>query len=107
MPVKPQSEAKPSTAIAVLGRRSFVLSLVAGLGLGAAILPISGSQLAAAAAMLGALMIMAATALRAARAERQVETLQLKLLDERSYHAFVDGAVEGFFRTTQWSLSHR
>jgi PAS domain S-box-containing protein len=100
MPVKPQSEAKPSTAIAVLGRRSFVLSLVAGLGLGAAILPISGSQLAAAAAMLGALMIMAATALRAARAERQVETLQLKLLDERSYHAFVDGAVEGFFRTT-------
>jgi PAS domain S-box-containing protein len=50
--------------------------------------------------MLGALMIMAATALRAARAERQVETLQLKLLDERSYHAFVDGAVEGFFRTT-------
>jgi PAS domain S-box-containing protein len=50
---------------------------------------------------LGALCILAATARRAALAETQVEELQDKLQDERSYHAFVDSAIEGFFRTTR------
>ncbi len=101
MPRPPQNEPKPSIAVAVLGRWSFVLSVVAGLAIGLLVLPLSSVQIVGAAAMFGALVIMAATALRAGRAERQVEALQLKLLDERSYHAFVDGAVEGFFRTTR------
>jgi PAS domain-containing protein len=97
----PPNEAKPSIAVAVFGRRTFIASLAAGLAIGVALLPLTVNRIAGAAAIFGALLIMAATALRAARAERQVEALQLKLLDERSYHAFVDGAVEGFFRTTR------
>ena len=98
---KPLFEPKPSISVAILGRWSFLASLSAGFGIGLALLPLSTSQLVAAAVALGALAIMAATAMRASRAESQVETLQEKLLDERSYHAFVDGAVEGFFRTTR------
>jgi PAS domain S-box-containing protein len=97
----PQKEAKPSIAVAVFGHWSFVASLAAGLAIGLALLPLAGDRLIGAAVIVGALLIMAATAMRAARAETQVESLQLKLLDERSYHAFVDGAVEGFFRTTR------
>lgn len=92
---------QPSIAVAILGRWSFVASLAVGFGIGLALLPFTANQLTGAAVAVGALAIMAATAIRAARAESQVETLQLKLLDERSYHAFVDGAVEGFFRTTR------
>jgi PAS domain S-box-containing protein len=98
---KTQIEAKPSIAVAIFSRWTFMASVILGLAIGAAVLPTSQDRIASAAAMLGALLIMAATATRAARAERQVETLQLKLRDERSYHAFVDGAVEGFFRTTR------
>ena len=98
---KPQIEAKPSVAVAIFGRWTFIASMTVGLAIGVLILPTAQDQVVAAAAMLGALLIMAATAIRAARAERQVETLQLKLLDEHSYHAFVDGAVEGFFRTAR------
>lgn len=97
----PLNAPKPSIAVAILGRWSFVASLAVGFGIGLALLPFTATQLTGAAVALGALAIMAATAMRAARAENQVETLQLKLLDERSYHAFVDGAVEGFFRTTR------
>ena len=97
----PNNAAKPSTALGVLGRRSFVVSLVAGFAIGAALLPLAANQIMGGAAILGALLIAAASALRATRAENQVDELQLKLLDERSYHAFVDGAVEGFFRTTR------
>ena len=96
-----QNPAKPSIAVAVFGRWSFIASLATGLGIGLALLPLASNQLIGAVVILGALFIMAATAMRAARAETQVEALQLKLLDERSYHAFVDGAVEGFFRTTR------
>src|SRR5262245_53957270 len=97
----PQNEAKPSIVVAILGRWSFIASLAIGLALGIAVLPMAHDQIIAACGMVGALVIMAATAIRAARAESQVEVLQLKLLDERSYRAFVDGAVEGFFRTTR------
>jgi PAS domain S-box-containing protein len=96
-----QNEAKPSIAVAVLGRWWFIASLVTGFALGLVILPVGNNQIIAALAMLGALVIMAATAFRAAKAENRVEALELKLLDERSYRAFVDGAVEGFFRTTR------
>ena len=95
------SPPKPSIAVTVFGRWSFVASLVGGGAIGLVLLPVSGNELVSAAIALGALAIMVATAMRAARAESQVESLQLKLLDERSYHAFVDGAVEGFFRTTR------
>jgi PAS domain S-box-containing protein len=94
-------ETKPPGALAVFGRWSFMVAVAAGFAIGVGLLPAAGNQLISAAAMLGAIAIMAAMALRAARAEAQVEALQLKLLDERSYHAFVDGAVEGFFRTTR------
>lgn len=100
MPTSRQ-EAKPSIALAVFGRWSFVASLAAGFAIGVALLPMAGNQIFGAAAIFGALLIAAGTALRAAQAETQVEALQLKLLDERSYHAFVHGAVEGFFRTTR------
>lgn len=100
MPAPPKS-ATPPIGFAVFGRWSFIASLAAGLGLGLVLLPLASNQLIGAAVIFGALLIMAATAMRAARAETQVEALQLKLLDERSYHAFVDGAVEGFFRTTR------
>jgi len=98
---KPLIAPKPSIVVAILGRWSFVASLAAGFAIGLALLPLTANELIGAAVALGALAIMAATAMRAARAESQVETLQRKLLDERSYHAFVDGAVEGFFRTTR------
>ena len=101
MPQKPPNEPTPSIAVALLGRWSFVASLVAGVGIGAAVMPVSVNEIPSAAAMFGALVIMAATALRAGRAERQVDDLQSKLLDERSFRAFVYGAVEGFFRTTR------
>ena len=97
----PLNAPKPSIAVAILGRWSFVASLAVGFGIGLALLPLAVNQLMGAVLALGALAIMVATAMRAARAENQVEKLQLKLLDERSYHAFVDGAVEGFFRTTR------
>jgi PAS domain S-box-containing protein len=97
----PLNEAKPPIACAVFGRWSFLASLAVGFVTGLAVLPVAGNQIAGGAAILGALILMAATALRAARAESQVETLQSKLIDERSYRAFVDGAVEGFFRTTK------
>ena len=97
----PNNAAKPSVALAVFGRWAFIASLVAGFAIGVAVVPIAANQIAGAAAIFGALLIAAASALRAKRAETQVEGLQLKLLDERSYHAFVDGAVEGFFRTTR------
>jgi len=97
----PNNAAKPSIALAVLGRWAFIASLAAGLVIGVAVLPIAANQIVGAVAIFGALLIAAASALRATRAETQVEGLQLKLLDERSYHAFVDGSVEGFFRTTR------
>ena len=89
----PQNEAKPSIALAGFGRWSFIASLIAGFAIGVLLLPFGGNPISGAAVALGALAIMAATAMRAGRAEAQVEALQLKLLDERSYHAF--SRIEG------------
>ncbi len=78
-----------------------MVTLAAGFLTGLVLLPLAADEISAAAIAFGALFIAAATAWRAARAEIRVEELQQKLLDERSYHAFVDAAAEGFFRTTR------
>jgi len=85
----------------IFGSWGFIASLAAGLVIGLALIPLAGNEVAPAIVAFGALCIAAGTALRAGKAENQVEELQQKLLDERSYHAFVDGAIEGFFRTTR------
>lgn len=80
---------------------AFMTTLLVGFLAGLVMIPLASNQISAAAIAFGALFIAAATAWRAARAEMRVESLQQKLLDERSYHAFVDAAAEGFFRTTR------
>jgi PAS domain S-box-containing protein len=85
----------------VAGRWAFILSMVAGVTVGLAIIPVAANRIDAALLTLGAFCIVATTARRANRAEIEAEELRQKLLDERSYHAFVDSAVEGFFRTTR------
>jgi PAS domain S-box-containing protein len=93
--------AKPSVLAVVFGSWTFVASLAAGLAGGLLLLPASSDQFAGAAIAFGALCIAAAATYRALKARSEVERLQQKLLDEASYHAFVDGAIEGFFRTTR------
>ena len=92
--------AKPR-AIRPIRWRTFMVSMIVGFAVGALVAPLAREQVAGAFIVLGGLLIAAATARRAAVAETQVEALQEKLLDERSYHAFVDSAIEGFFRTTR------
>jgi PAS domain S-box-containing protein len=85
----------------VTSPRTFIVALGIGFLTGVALIPVAIDQFVGATLALGGLCIAAATALRAARAENKVETLQQALLDEQSYHAFVDAAAEGFFRTTR------
>jgi PAS domain S-box-containing protein len=85
----------------IIGRWAFVIAMLAGFGVGAALLPLSSIEFGGAIIALGALVIMALTARRAHLAESKAEHLQRRLDDEASYHAFVDSAVEGFFRTTR------
>ena len=68
--------------------------------LGFFMLPSAGTA-AGALIALGALTIAALSARWALAMQVRVDQLQQKLLDEASYHAFVDAAVEGFFRTTR------
>jgi len=97
----PQKEIEHPLGFEIFGRWRFIASLTTGLGIGLALIPLSGNEVAPAMVAFGALCIAAGTALRAGKAETHVEELRQKLLDERSYHAFVDGAIEGFFRTTR------
>lgn len=102
----PQPDTELSTGwvghwVAIAGRRTFVFSLALGFLIGIAIAPIAANEWRGAAIAFGALCIMAGTARRAYVAEIAAETLRNKLQDEASYHAFVDSAVEGFFRTTR------
>ena len=90
-----------SPLAAIFGSWAFVVSLAMGLGAGLLLLPYAGDQFIGAAISFGALCIAAAATYRALHASNRVETLQQRLLDEASYHAFVDAAVEGFFRTTR------
>jgi PAS domain S-box-containing protein len=85
----------------VFGSWTFVASLAAGLAGGLLLLPFAGDQFIGAALTFGALCIAAAATYRALKARNEVEILRQILLDEASYHAFVDGAIEGFFRTTR------
>ena len=78
---------------------------MAGLALGFCVgvvsLPIAERDVASILIVFGALLIAGAALLRALWAERREEELQNKLLDEKSFHSFIDRAIEGFFRTTR------
>ena len=84
----------------IIGRPGFAIAIAAGLMLGFFMLPNAGTA-AGALIALGALAIAALAARGALATQARVDELQQKLLDEASYHAFVDAAVEGFFRTTR------
>ena len=78
-----------------------LFAVPAGFGLGVALTPFARQDGAGALIAFGALLI-AAVALRCwLQAKAHVDELEQKLLDEASYHAFVDSAIEGFFRTTR------
>ena len=85
----------------VIGRWSFVLSMALGLAAGFMLLPVAGHELKGAVISFGAILIAAVATRQALARARQSEALQQRLLDEASYHAFVDAAIEGFFRTTR------
>ena len=89
------------TLMEVIGRKSFALALIIGFALGFVVLPAGGNETIGAVIAFGALGIAAATARRALATQARLEVLQQRLLDEASYHAFVDSAIEGFFRTTR------
>jgi PAS domain S-box-containing protein len=84
----------------IISRPGFALAIAAGLVLGFFLLPTAGTA-AGAFIALGALGIAALAARWALATQARAEELQQKLLDEISYHAFVDAAIEGFFRTTR------
>ena len=88
------------TLAGIIARPGFAIAVVSGLALGFVILP-AGNRGPGAFIALGALCIAALTARWALAMQTRVEELQQQLLDEASYHAFVDAAVEGFFRTTR------
>jgi len=88
------------TLAGIIARPGFAIAVVSGLVLGLAMFP-AGNRGPGAFIALGALCIAALTARWALAMQTRVEELQQQLLDETSYHAFVDAAVEGFFRTTR------
>jgi PAS domain S-box-containing protein len=85
--------------------RHFLAALVLGAGLGAALMPrmgaMAGGDYIGAAIILGALLIAAMAARHSLHVQAEAEMLRQRLLDEKSYHVFVDAAIEGFFRTTR------
>src|SRR5258708_1764680 len=88
------------TLAGIIASPGFAIALVSGLVLGLVMLPAANRGPGAFIAV-GALCIAALTARWALATQTRVEELQQQLLDEASYHAFVDAAVEGFFRTTR------
>ena len=100
----PAPVAAPRSALGmladVIASPVFAIAVVSGLTLGFVMLP-AGNRGPGAFIALGALCIAALCARWALRTQARVEELQQELLDEASYHAFVDAAVEGFFRTTR------
>jgi PAS domain S-box-containing protein len=85
----------------VLGRWSFILSVALGFALGLMLLTIAEHELIGASISIGAICIAAFAARHALARKTQIEALEQRLRDETSYHAFVDEAIEGFFRTTR------
>jgi PAS domain S-box-containing protein len=65
------------------------------------LLPVAGHELTGAIISFGAICIAAVAARQALARKTQIEGLQQQLLNETSYHAFVNAAIEGFFRTTR------
>jgi PAS domain S-box-containing protein len=91
----------PDRLEGLTGRVSFGLSLAVGFALGFLLPPIAGNHLFGAAISFGAICIAAMSAYHSQARRNQIEQLQQKLQDEASYHAFVDSAIEGFFRSTR------
>jgi PAS domain S-box-containing protein len=89
-----------ATLAGIIASPGFAIAVVSGLVLGFVMLP-AGNRGPGAFIALGALCIAALTARWALAMQKRVEELQEQLQDEASYHAFVDAAVEGFFRTTR------
>jgi two-component system cell cycle sensor histidine kinase PleC len=85
----------------IVGRWSFALSIALGFISGLMLLPVAGRELTGAFISFGAICIAAVAARQALARKTQIEGLQQQLLDETRYHAFVDAAIEGFFRTTR------
>jgi PAS domain S-box-containing protein len=85
----------------VFGRWSFIWSIALGFASGFLLLGASGHELTGALISLGAISIAAFAARHALARKTQIEALEQRLQDETSYHAFVDEAIEGFFRTTR------
>lgn len=77
-----------------------IIGLTVGFGAALLLLKIEGANYLNAAIALGALLLAAIAAWYAARFEEKAESLEEKLLAERSYEVFIDNAIEGFFRTT-------
>ena len=102
----PDSEAKPSTALATFGQRTFVASVALGLATGLALIPLSYSQYASILAIGFAIYCGALAARRAKDAEARTAALeatlwQQKLADRGSHHALIERAVTGFYRSTR------
>jgi len=85
----------------IFGRWSFIVSIALGFASGFMLLTISGHELTGAVIAFGAISIAAFAARHALARKNQIEALEQRLRDEISYHAFVDEAIEGFFRTTR------
>jgi len=86
---------------AITGRLSFGLSIALGFAVGLLLPPIAGNHLFGAIISLGAICIAAMAAYHSLARRNQIENLLQTLQDEASYHAFVDSALEGFFRSTR------
>ena len=91
-----------SRLVDVLGQPSFAVALFAGFSLGLVVLPFAvNSEYVGVVIALGAFCLAAGVGHQALAMQNKVEILEQRLLDEASYHAFVDAAIEGFFRTTR------
>jgi PAS domain S-box-containing protein len=84
----------------ILASGSFAIAIALGFACGFLLWPLAGDRLIAAIVCAGAICIAAMAARQALARQAKVEMLQQRLLDEASYHAFVDSSVQGFFRTT-------
>jgi PAS domain S-box-containing protein len=77
---------------------AFVAALRVGMAVSSAATSV---EVAEAFLLVGLFAILAVTAWRASRTKARVEALEQTLMDEHSYKMFIDGALEGFFRTTR------
>src|SRR5580765_4241436 len=76
----------------LMTRWAFIASIPAGLAAGLAGVPATAYRLDTALLTIGAFCIAAFATRDALHAQNRTEELQQRLLDERSYHAFVDSS---------------